>query len=136
MHPTFREVALHDHRRNLERHVRTAQLVREAATPTFAGPPAESVVLRLCRVCEEHVLERLARFDGRPTPRGPHVIAEVDGQVVAALPLGPGEPLADPFRPTAHLMPLLELRARQLTGDRPRRRPLAALLEVRRWSRA
>jgi len=136
MHPTFREVALHDHRRKLERTMRTAQLVREAATPAVAAPAESSVVLRLCRVCDEQALGRLAGFDGRPAPKGPHVVAEVDDQVVAALPLGPGEPLADPFRPTAHLLPLLELRAKQLTDDRARRRPLAALLEVRRWSRA
>jgi len=41
--------------------------------------------------------------------------------VVAALPLGGGEPLSDPFRPTAHLLPLLRLRASQLEGQpRPR----------------
>ena len=40
--------------------------------------------------------------------------AEIDGKVVAALPLRGGKVMADPFRPTAHLIPLLELRAKQL----------------------
>jgi hypothetical protein len=34
--------------------------------------------------------------------------------VVTALRLRGGEPLTDPFRPTAHLLPLLRLRAAQL----------------------
>ena len=42
--------------------------------------------------------------------------------MVAAYPLGIGSPLADPFRPTAHLMPLLELRARQLAPEERRGR--------------
>ncbi len=57
-----------------------------------------------------------------PPPSGRLVVAEVDGIVVAAYPLGNGTPLADPFRPTAHLMPLLELRARQLSPTERRGR--------------
>jgi hypothetical protein len=38
----------------------------------------------------------------------------VDGRLVAALPLAGGHMLADPFVRTAHLLPLLELRAAQL----------------------
>ena len=62
--------------------------------------------------------------DGRPVPRGRVVLAEVDGDIVAALPLGGGAALTDPFRPTAHLLPLLRLRAAQL--DRQPRRIAAA----------
>jgi hypothetical protein len=41
--------------------------------------------------------------------------------VVAALPLEAGPALADPSAPTSHIIPLLELRARQLTPQpRPR----------------
>jgi hypothetical protein len=38
----------------------------------------------------------------------------VGDDVVAALPLEGGRPLADPFRPSAHYVELLQLRARQL----------------------
>lgn len=65
---------------------------------------------------------------------GDHVVAEVRGTIVAALPLDGGRPLCD-WIAAAHLVPLLELRAAQITGDRveqPRRRTLAAW----RWSRA
>ena len=41
-------------------------------------------------------------------------MAEVNGELVASLPLLGGEPLADPFRATAHLVPLMRLRPSQL----------------------
>lgn len=60
-------------------------------------------------------LLRLGQLEGRDVPRGPFVAAEVDGEVVAAVPLDPREPaLADPFRHTSQLVRLLQLRARQL----------------------
>ncbi len=133
MHPEFRESMLRDNRRDLERRLELAYM-RRAPEPAVA-PPAESVMLRLCRVQDQDALERLAQLEGRPAPTGWHVVAEVGGVVVAALPLGPGPPLADPFRPTAHLVPLLELRAKQL-ADRPTRRPHAVWRAVRDWSRA
>jgi hypothetical protein len=58
-------------------------------------------------------------------------VAEVSGSIVAALPLAGGKPLADPFRPTAHLLPLLRLRADQLTRTPGRSRSLLTML---RWS--
>ena len=47
-------------------------------------------------------------------------MAEVDGRVLAALPLRDGRALADPFRRTADLVALLELRAAQLDWVAPR----------------
>jgi hypothetical protein len=41
---------------------------------------------------------------------------------VAAVPLGAGEAIRDPFVRTDHLLPLLELRAAQLRDPEPRRR--------------
>jgi hypothetical protein len=134
MHPAFREMMLRDNQRNLDRQLRNAYLRRERQPA--ADPPAEPVILRLCRVQDDEALDRLAQLENLPAPRGSHVVAEVGGEVVAALPLGPGSALADPFRPTAHLMPLLELRARQLAQDRPRRRSLSFWRAVRVWSRA
>ncbi len=134
MHPAFREAMLRDNQRDLERKLRYAYL-REEQQPA-AAPPAEPVMLRLSRVQDDDVLARLAELEGRPASKGQHVVAEVGGEVVAALPLGPGSALADPFRPTAHLMPLLELRAKQLADDRPRRRPQAIWRAVRGMSGA
>ncbi|MGH2716799.1 MAG: hypothetical protein ACRDM7_23515 [Thermoleophilaceae bacterium] len=59
-------------------------------------------------------LERLAALDSGTPPRGPALVAEADSRMLAALPLGSGRPLADPFEPTAAIVALLELRAEQL----------------------
>jgi hypothetical protein len=115
---------LQDSKRNLEQKARTAFLRREHQPA--ADPPAESVTLRVSRGRDGDDLDRLAQLEGRPTPTGPHVVAELGGTIVAALPLEPGPALADPFRPTAHLIPLLELRVKQIAHDRPRRRTRAA----------
>ena len=56
----------------------------------------------------------LAALDGQHVPKGPALVAEVDREIVAALPLDGGRALADPFRPTAHMVELLKVRAEQL----------------------
>jgi hypothetical protein len=119
MHPTMREMMLRANRRNLDRTLRMAPL---RLGPISSAATAETVVLRLSTVWDDESLARLAELEGRTTPAGPHVVAEVAGAVVAALPLGRGPTLGDPFRPTAHLVPLLQLRAKQLMRDRFARR--------------
>jgi hypothetical protein len=111
MHPEFLQRMVHDRERELERQLRS----RAEYGPTATQPGRrEQVVLRLCSVHDDESIERLAALEGRPAPTGRHVVAEVDGVVVAALPLEGGPALADPFHPTAHLLPLLELRAKRL----------------------
>jgi hypothetical protein len=63
-------------------------------------------------------MERLAALDSACAPRGPALVAVADSRMLAALPLGSGRPIADPFEPTAAVVALLELRAEQLTKDR------------------
>jgi hypothetical protein len=63
-------------------------------------------------------LDRLAALDSATPPRGPALIAEADSRMLAALPLGSGRPIADPFEPTAEIVALLELRAEQLRAKR------------------
>ena len=59
-------------------------------------------------------LARLAALDSASPPRGPALIAEADSRMLAALPLGSGRPIADPFEPTAEVIELLRLRAEQV----------------------
>jgi hypothetical protein len=59
-------------------------------------------------------LERLAALDSASPPRGPALVAEADSRLLAALPLGSGRPIADPFEPTDAVVALLQLRAEQL----------------------
>jgi hypothetical protein len=67
-------------------------------------------------------LERLAALDSARPPTGPALVAEADSRMLAALPLGSGRPIADPFEPTAAILALLELRAEQIDAAPPTRR--------------
>src|SRR5260221_8162016 len=120
MHSEFNQITVRSHEQELERSVRSAFLHR--ATPDGPAIPDETVVLRLCTVHDDARIDHLAELEGRPPATGRHVVAEIGGTIVAALPLGCGSALADPFRYTQHLMPLLELRAKQLGADCQRRR--------------
>jgi hypothetical protein len=115
MHPEFMKILAADHVDELRR---DARIVR--GLPRRPAVDTQDVELRLCRVADDLQLERLAALAERPLPHGRLVVAAVRGQIVAALPLA-GEPaLRDPFVRTAHLMPLLELRAAQLRDPEPR----------------
>jgi hypothetical protein len=64
-------------------------------------------------------IARLAALDSAPVPFGAALVAQVDGEVLAALPLAGGRLIADPFRRTAEIAELLELRARQVPAAEP-----------------
>ena len=64
-------------------------------------------------------LARLAALDSASPPRGPALIAEADSRMLAALPLGAGRAIADPFEPTAEILELLRLRAEQVQAREP-----------------
>lgn len=134
MHPEFSQMAMVENQRDLDRRVQGAYL--ERAVPEVPSGPSEAVALRLCRVADDETLERLAILEGRPAPAGRYVVAEVDGEVVAAVSLASGSVLADPFRPTGHLLPLLELRASQLAPEARRSRGLPFWGAVRALGRA
>jgi hypothetical protein len=74
-----------------------------------------NVTVRRSRPADESGLARLAVLDSSRPLRGPALVAEVDSRLLAALPLGSGRPIADPFEPTAEIVALLELRRKQLT---------------------
>ena len=80
-------------------------------------------------------LARLAALDSASPPRGPALVAEADSRILAALPLGAGRAIADPFEPTAEAVALLELRREQIeaaAGEPTRRaRGLRGLLRGR-----
>ncbi len=92
------------------------------------------VTVRRSTSADHAALGRLAELDSGRPPRGPALVAEVDSRMLAALPLGGGRPIADPFKPTAELVDLLELRRSQIAaaqGDAPQRSGLRALLRGR-----
>jgi hypothetical protein len=75
-----------------------------------------TVVIRAARGSDGDALERLARLDSQRPPLGDVLLAEQDGQLVAAL---AGERvIADPFRPTADVVALLRVRSGRPARDR------------------
>jgi hypothetical protein len=80
---------------------------------------------------DDGALCRLAALDSRPVPPGPLLLAEVGGELWAAVALtGEGGAIADPFRHTAELVGLLRERAERLTrsaGRHPRLQPALPL---------
>jgi hypothetical protein len=76
------------------------------------------ITVRRAASADQADLARLAALDSASPPRGPALVAEADSRMLAALPLGAGRPIADPFEPTAEAVALLELRAAQLAERR------------------
>ena len=72
------------------------------------------------------VLSRLAQLDGAPRPAGAVLVAELDGEIVAAVPFDGGRAIADPFRPTAELVELLRARCAKAAPVRPAAAPAPA----------
>jgi hypothetical protein len=84
-----------------------------------------TVTIRRAADADRHALERLAALDSARPPAGETLVAEAGGEQQAAIEVATGATIADPFRPTAHLVELLELRAAGLrrstaTPRRPR----------------
>jgi len=72
------------------------------------------VTIRRAGAGDEPALRRLAALAEAAPLRGEVLVAEVDGELWAALALADGRTVADPFRPTLALRELLELRRRRL----------------------
>ena len=77
-----------------------------------AGAPA--LTLRLAVPADAERLDRLAQLDSRRAPRGTVLVAEVRGELWAAVSLDDGHAVADPFRPSGELVALMLERGRQL----------------------
>lgn len=66
-------------------------------------------------------LQNLAALDSADALVGEILIAQVGEEPQAAIEVASGTTIADPFRPTAHLVELLEVRAKALRGQRSNR---------------
>ena len=101
--------------RSLRRLYRGDRRGRRAAAraPAF-GRAAQSVTIRPARSDDALALRRLATLDSAEVPPGALLVAEVSGELWAAITVASATAVADPFRPTAELVRLLHLRAEQL----------------------
>jgi hypothetical protein len=95
---------------------------------------APSVLIRAARGSDGPALRKLAALDSAHLPAGRLLVAETDGDLVAALDADSGAHIADPFRRTADVLALLTLRADG--KDSARRRSLAERLGLRLAPRA
>src|SRR3954466_10315576 len=75
---------------------------------------ANSYVLRLANEADASELTRLAALDSRAPLTGSILIGELHGEPAAALSLTDDRVIADPFRPTAHVVVAMRARAHGL----------------------
>jgi len=94
----------------------------KAHRPVHTPPPIAgiSLVIRAAEDRDSEQIARIAQLDSATVPAGGLLVAELGGEIVAALPLGGGRAIADPFRRSADAVELLHQRARQVGGSAPR----------------
>jgi hypothetical protein len=90
---------------------------------TAETPRHSRLTVRNAGSGDEHALALLSALDSAPRIEGASLVAEVDSRIVAALPVGSGRAVADPFERTADAVALLELRLAQMrrAEEAPRR---------------
>ncbi len=82
-----------------------------------AGPDDAAVLSNLAQIDSAPLAaERLSRLAADPAA-GTVLVADVDGQPLAALDVDRDSVVADPFEPTASLVAMLRVRARQLADS-------------------
>jgi hypothetical protein len=90
----------------------------DMTSQTQADKPSGCVLFRRSTILDVATLSHLAAQDGRPTPRGVYLIAEISGRVVAATSLERQEaPLCNPAHNTADIQELLRRWSRSLQRD-------------------
>ena len=88
-----------------------------------------SLTIRIAYPDDRAALQRLATLDARPVPSEPLLVAEVEGELWAAVGLADGATVADPFRPSGALVGLLH--ARRLQLDEPTRKARLARMSAK-----
>ena len=90
------------------------------------------MIIRRTNPDDAAALARLAALDSKLPIEGDALVAEVDGELRAAVSLTGDTSMADPFHHTADIVAMLEMRAAQLaTPALPRRSLRARLLPQR-----
>lgn len=99
---------------------------------------ADTVIIRNAATEEWDAIDRLAQLDSAPPPpRDQLLVAEVAGEMRAAVSVRNGYAIADPFAPSVHVLELLRARADQLraSDDAGGRDGLARRLAALAWLR-
>jgi hypothetical protein len=117
MNPFFSKEMAQQHIGDLRREARTSRVPEDYRE---LGDDND-VTVRAATPRDRDALRLLAALESVGMPKGDLLVAEVSGEVVAALPLDGSPALSDPFRRSRHLVAMLELRAQQLRGDEEQR---------------
>jgi hypothetical protein len=72
-----------------------------------------AIVIREATDSDRVALNRLAQLDSARVPTEPLIVAEIGGELRAAVSIGDGSAIADPFHRTAELVALADLHASQ-----------------------
>ncbi len=87
-----------------------------------------TMTIRRARTEDAPTLHTLELLDDHDLPAGQALVAEEDGEPIAAVHVATGTAVADPFRRTTAPVALLRLRAAQLRGEDS---PVPALRRLR-----
>ena len=101
---------------------------------TQTPPRLAEITIRRAGAGDAAAVERLAALDSQHAPSQPVLLADVDGDLRAAVSLRDGTVIADPFVDTRTVKSLLLTRAAQLRGDHVRRSRRFARPALRRPS--
>jgi hypothetical protein len=96
--------------------------LRKKAATAWQRRSRGELKIRAATDADASALLRLARLDSSRALTGTIILAEEDGEIVAALAVEDGASIANPFRATAPIAAMLRLRAAQLREPAPRRR--------------
>ena len=80
---------------------------------------ASSLTIRHATATDEADLIRLAALDSSRVPSGELLVAQVEGNLVAALSVDTGAAIADPFEHTAAIVDSMRAHARARRAPRP-----------------
>jgi hypothetical protein len=81
-----------------------------------------ALTIREAQAADDDGLRRLAELDSSRVPSGRLLVGELNGELVAAVPMAGGPAIADPMRATSAVVSLLGLRAARLRGLENRRK--------------
>jgi hypothetical protein len=135
MNGALNKILMEENAAELHRRAEGSRLARRARKrETPAARPDLDARIRYAGQDDERALMHLAALDSATVPASPILVAEVDGELRAAVSLVDSTAIADPFQRTAHLVQALrdKVAAASLAAPEPvpttaRRRRLALI---------
>jgi hypothetical protein len=85
--------------------------------PLDSPADGSALTIRYAQTSDAEAVATLAELDSQRAPHGQLLVAELDGELLAAVSLEDLHAVANPFRPTSELVFMLIQRARQLRRE-------------------